>query len=83
MLSVDVNGEILSPLYWAIRDGKFALAEYIIDHLLEIRADRYVYMCLCMLSVHGCCVCSLWTFLDVNGEIWSLLYWIYETESLR
>ncbi len=35
-------------MYWAIRDGKFALAEYIIDHLLEIRADRYVCMCVCI-----------------------------------
>lgn len=40
MLSVNVNGEILSPLMWGIRDGKFALADYVVDHLLEIRADR-------------------------------------------
>ena len=43
LLSVNVNGEILSPLMWGIRDGKFALADYVVDHLLEIRADRYSY----------------------------------------
>jgi len=43
LVEVDVNGEIISPLYWAIRDGKFALAEYVIDHLLEMRADRDAY----------------------------------------
>eukprot|EP00961_Rhodomonas_salina_P028848 388948-Rhodomonas_salina.2 len=30
----------MSPLYWAIRDGKFAIAEFLIRDVLMIRADR-------------------------------------------
>jgi hypothetical protein len=38
-----MNGEILSPLYWAIRDGKISIAQFIITELLTIRADRLEY----------------------------------------
>jgi hemoglobin-like flavoprotein len=38
-----VYGSIMSPLYWAIRDGKFAIAQYMIQDLLAIRADRDMY----------------------------------------
>mmetsp|Transcript_48663 Transcript_48663/g.99363 ORF Transcript_48663/g.99363 Transcript_48663/m.99363 type:complete len:1196 (+) Transcript_48663:44-3631(+) len=43
LTEVEVNGEVLSPLKWAIQDGKIALAKYIIDDLLTIRADRHAY----------------------------------------
>lgn len=43
LTKVDMNGEILSPLYWAIRDGKIAIAQFIINELLTIRADRLEY----------------------------------------
>jgi hemoglobin-like flavoprotein len=40
---LQVYGSIMSPLYWAIRDGKFAIAQYMIQDLLAIRADRDMY----------------------------------------
>jgi len=40
---VDVNGEVLSPLYWAIRDGMRDIALFLIEDLLTIRADRDTY----------------------------------------
>eukprot|EP00281_Chroomonas_sp_CCMP1168_P028632 CAMPEP_0206255438 /NCGR_PEP_ID=MMETSP0047_2-20121206/24246_1 /ASSEMBLY_ACC=CAM_ASM_000192 /TAXON_ID=195065 /ORGANISM="Chroomonas mesostigmatica_cf, Strain CCMP1168" /LENGTH=552 /DNA_ID=CAMNT_0053681835 /DNA_START=1 /DNA_END=1659 /DNA_ORIENTATION=- len=40
---VDVNGEVLSPLFWSIRDGNFSIAKFIINDLLTIRADREAY----------------------------------------
>jgi len=43
LTTVDVNGEILSPLYWSLRDGNFATAGFIINDLLMIRADRESY----------------------------------------
>ena len=42
-LQVDVNGEVLSPLYWSLSDGQFAIASYIMSDLLMIRADREAY----------------------------------------
>jgi len=33
----------LSPLYWAIRDGKFSIAQFMLEDLLSIRADREEY----------------------------------------
>jgi hemoglobin-like flavoprotein len=40
---VEVYGSILSPLYWAIRDGKFEIAEFLISDALSIKADRDNY----------------------------------------
>mmetsp|Transcript_2696 Transcript_2696/g.4349 ORF Transcript_2696/g.4349 Transcript_2696/m.4349 type:complete len:825 (+) Transcript_2696:1622-4096(+) len=40
---VDVNGEVLSPLYWSIRDGMRDIALYLLDDLLSLRADRESY----------------------------------------
>jgi len=40
---VDVNGEVLSPLYWAIRDGMRDIALFLLEDLLTIRADRHSY----------------------------------------
>ncbi|CEM39166.1 unnamed protein product [Vitrella brassicaformis CCMP3155] len=38
--SVEVNGEHVSPLYWAINEGKVQMARVILRDLLAIRADR-------------------------------------------
>jgi len=43
LTSVEVNGTVMSPLLWAIRDGKFAIARFMIQDLLAIRADRECY----------------------------------------
>jgi hypothetical protein len=43
MTRVEVYGQIMSPLYWAIRDGKFAIAQFMLQDLLAIRADRESY----------------------------------------
>ena len=43
LTEVAVHGTIVSPLYWAIRDGKFSMGKYILDDLLAIRADRDAY----------------------------------------
>jgi len=43
LTEVEVHGKVVSPLYWAIRDGKFTIAKFIIDDLLAIRADREEY----------------------------------------
>jgi len=43
LTEVTVHGSIVSPLYWAIRDGKFSMGKYILDDLLAIRADREAY----------------------------------------
>ena len=40
---VEVNGTVMSPLYWAIRDGKFKIAQFMLQDLLTIRADRECY----------------------------------------
>jgi len=43
LCQIDVNGLAISPLYWAINDGKIALAEFILNDLLTIRADMSGY----------------------------------------
>ena len=45
LCKVNVNGLAISPLYWAIDDGKLTIAEYILGDLLTIRVDmkRYYY----------------------------------------
>ena len=40
---VEVYGSILSPIYWAIRDGKFDIANFLITDALGIKADRDNY----------------------------------------
>mmetsp|Transcript_52382 Transcript_52382/g.122906 ORF Transcript_52382/g.122906 Transcript_52382/m.122906 type:complete len:731 (-) Transcript_52382:98-2290(-) len=40
---VNVNGEFISPIEWAIRDGKFNLVAFMLQDLLQIRADRDQY----------------------------------------
>ena len=40
---IDLNGEIESPLRWAIDEGKHAIARCIIQDLTAIRADREAY----------------------------------------
>jgi len=45
LLEVNVSGEILSPLYWALYDGKSNMAEFMLKDLLAIRADRETYYC--------------------------------------
>ena len=40
---VDINGEILSPLYWSIRDGMREIALYLLQDLTALRADRESY----------------------------------------
>jgi len=43
VLEVNVSGEIISPFYWALYDGKQDMARYILNDLLTIRADRERY----------------------------------------
>jgi hypothetical protein len=43
LIRVEVHGTWLSPFYWAIRDGKFAIAEFMLKDLLTIRADTEDY----------------------------------------
>eukprot|EP00397_Hematodinium_sp_SG-2012_P002889 GEMP01002897.1.p1 GENE.GEMP01002897.1~~GEMP01002897.1.p1 ORF type:complete len:1183 (+),score=249.82 GEMP01002897.1:779-4327(+) len=43
LLEVNVSGEILSPFYWALYDGKIKLAHFMLEDLLAIRADRETY----------------------------------------
>merc|ERR1712112_526870 len=45
LLEVNVSGEILSPFYWALYDGKSHMAEFMLKDLLAIRADRETYYC--------------------------------------
>ena len=45
LLEVNVSGEILSPFYWALFDGKVELARFMLGDLLAIRADRETYYC--------------------------------------
>jgi hemoglobin-like flavoprotein len=40
---VEVYGSILSPVYWAIRDGRFEIANFLISDALSIKADRDNY----------------------------------------
>eukprot|EP00960_Hanusia_phi_P058683 763951-Hanusia_phi.AAC.2 len=43
LCQVDINGASISPLYWALHDGKFAIVEFILCDLLTIRADIHGY----------------------------------------
>jgi len=43
LCEVDVNGMLISPLYWAVNDGKMAIAEFILTDLLTIRGDMTGY----------------------------------------
>uniref|UniRef100_A0A7S0U4W9 Globin domain-containing protein n=2 Tax=Hemiselmis andersenii TaxID=464988 RepID=A0A7S0U4W9_HEMAN len=43
IVQVQVNGSVLSPLYWAVRDCKYAMARFMLRDLLTIRADREEY----------------------------------------
>jgi len=40
---MEIEGADLSPLYWALHDGKFALAEFMLCDLLTIRGDLHGY----------------------------------------
>lgn len=44
---IDVNGEIISPLNWAVQGGLLAIAQFVMSDLLTIRADRCVRVCGC------------------------------------
>jgi hypothetical protein len=46
---VDINGETLSPLTWSLRDGNFAMVQFIIEDLLAIRECK---------RMHVYCACS-------------------------
>eukprot|EP00960_Hanusia_phi_P029720 748121-Hanusia_phi.AAC.6 len=43
LCQIDINGAVISPLYWALHDGKYAIAEFILSDLLTIRADIHGY----------------------------------------
>ena len=40
---MEIEGADLSPLYWALHDGKFALTEFMLCDLLTIRGDLHGY----------------------------------------
>ena len=42
---MEIEGTLLSPLYWALHDGKIAVTEYILCDLLTIRADLHGWVC--------------------------------------
>ncbi len=44
---VDINGETLSPLYWSLRHGNFAMVHFIIEDLLCIRECLSISMFMC------------------------------------
>lgn len=43
LLEVDVSNIKVSPFNWALQDAKFAVAEFMLDDILMIRADREAY----------------------------------------
>jgi hypothetical protein len=40
---MQIEGAVLSPLYWALHDGKLGITEWILKDLLTIRADLHGY----------------------------------------
>jgi len=40
---VQIHDSVVSPLYWAVRDGKLDMARVMIKDLLALRADREAY----------------------------------------
>lgn len=54
LLRVKINGEAISPLCWAIRDGRFSMAQFMLDDVLMIRADResYFFGCQALWETH-------------------------------
>jgi hemoglobin-like flavoprotein len=40
---IKIDGVIISPLYWALHDGKVDITEFILQDLLTIRADLHGY----------------------------------------
>jgi len=40
---IKIDGVTISPLYWALHDGKVAITEFILKDLLTIRADLHGY----------------------------------------
>eukprot|EP00388_Colpodella_angusta_P024148 GDKJ01062944.1.p1 GENE.GDKJ01062944.1~~GDKJ01062944.1.p1 ORF type:complete len:1015 (-),score=222.58 GDKJ01062944.1:2715-5642(-) len=51
---IDLDGGFLSPLYWAIRDGKLAIAQVLLRDVLTIRKDveRMWYGCALLFQAH-------------------------------
>jgi len=43
LTKLSLNGEMFSPLYWAIKESQVEIAKFILDDLLTIRADRHNY----------------------------------------
>ncbi|EKX39126.1 hypothetical protein GUITHDRAFT_143733 [Guillardia theta CCMP2712] len=43
LCQIDINGAIISPLIWAMHDGKTAIVDFILSDLLTIRADIHGY----------------------------------------
>jgi len=43
LCQIDINGAIISPLIWAMHDGKTAIVDFILCDLLTIRADIHGY----------------------------------------
>uniref|UniRef100_A0A7S4PAX6 Globin family profile domain-containing protein n=3 Tax=Guillardia theta TaxID=55529 RepID=A0A7S4PAX6_GUITH len=43
LCQIDINGAVISPLYWALHDGKYSIVEFILCDLLTIRADIHGY----------------------------------------
>ena len=43
LCQIDIEGVTISPLYWALHDGKYNAAEFILQDLLAIRADLHGY----------------------------------------
>jgi len=40
---IKIDGVVISPLYWALHDGKVDITEFILQDLLTIRADLHGY----------------------------------------
>uniref|UniRef100_A0A6U4YXK8 Globin domain-containing protein n=1 Tax=Hemiselmis andersenii TaxID=464988 RepID=A0A6U4YXK8_HEMAN len=43
LTGVDINGELISPIYWSLKDGNTPMVRFILSDLLKIRADREMY----------------------------------------
>jgi hypothetical protein len=74
LIRVEVHGTLMSPFYWAIRDGKFAIAEFMVRDLLSIRADtedyyygRYTVPCVSVPLCVCACMCAFTDTISHNS----------------
>ena len=75
---VQIHDSVVSPLYWAIKDGKLDMARVMLKDLLAIRADSdaYYYGCQRLWAVHPdvasvlCSICPELVNDFLDGLLW-------------